>query len=321
MGSTGRMVSGRGTWAAEDKRGSTNRHRPVRVPLGSRTAALWAAKIAFEELTQAFIAHGIPSQLAERLLRAAYVRESAKGVRKGWREDPNVSQISVKTGLDRHLVKAILKNESEALRIPEGRRDPITKVGDGWLTDPDYCTRRGPRDLPIGDKHSSRKSVCSLIERYVPGASARLVIDQLLRLNLVTALPNGKLRWVGSGNSADFSVTPIEDDTAGAQLRTALRVLLHNLEPRNNDRPWRKAQSAAISSKDLPKVRKLLRERLDAMFSWLTDELASSRWQTVERGQAGVRIGLLGFSFEEPVSGDQKDDHGTSATRIKRDKA
>lgn len=321
MAHPGQIDSGRTTCALQHKRRPTNRHRAERLPPGSRTLALWVAKIAFEELAQAFIAHGIPSQLAERLLRASYVRETAKNVRKGWREDPNVSQISVKTGLDRHLVRAILKNESAALRIPAGRRDPVTKVTDGWLADPEYCTRRGPRDLPIGDKHGSRKSVCSLIERYAPGASPRLVIDQLLRLNLVTSLPNGKLRWVGVGDSAAPAVTPIEDDTAATHLRTALRVLLRNVEPRKNEWVWRKAQSPAIAIKDIPKVRKVLRERLETMFSWLTDELSSSNWRMVERGEPGIRIGLLGFSFEESVSKDQTDDQTTSPPRIKRDKA
>lgn len=291
------------------------------LPVGSRTRALWAAKLAFEELVQAFIAHGIPSQMAERLLRAAYVRETAKKVRKGWREDPNVSQISVKTGIDRHLVKAILNNEAEALRIPDGRRDPITKVTDGWLMDPGYSTRRGPRDLPVGDRHSPIKSVCSLIERYAPGTSPRLIVDQLLRVNLVTTLPNGKLRWVGSQDSGHFSALLREQETAGSPFRSALKVLLQNLEPQSNELPWRKVESRVLSMKDAPKVRKILRERVENMFSWLTDELSSPRWRSVERGKPGVRIGLLGFTFEESASEDQKNEQTASQTRNKRHKA
>jgi hypothetical protein len=296
-------------------------HHSGNLPPDSRTRALWAAKLAFEELAQAFIAHGIPSQMAERLLRAAYVRETAKRVRKGWREDPNVSQISVKTGIDRHLVKAILKNESEALRIPDGRRDPITKVTDGWLMDPRYRTRRGPRDLPVGDRHSSIKSVCSLIERYAPGTSPRLVVDQLLRVNLVTTLPNGKLRWVGSRDSCHFSALTREQETAGSPLRSAFKVLLQNFEPQSNELRWRKVETRALSMKDAPKVRKILRERVENMFSWLTDELSSSRWRAVEQGEQGVRIGILGFTFEESVSEDKKNEQTASQTRSKRNKA
>jgi len=303
------------------KRGAIESHRPGNLAPDSRTRALWAAKVAFEELAQAFIAHGIPSQMAERLLRAAYVRETAKRVRKGWREDPNVSQISVKTGIDRHLVKAILKNEAEALRIPDGRRDPITKVTDGWLMDPGYRTRRGPRDLPVGDRRSSRKSVCSLIERYAPGTSPRLIVDQLLRVNLVTTLPNGKLRWIGSRDSCHFAALPIEPETAGSPLRSALKVLLQNFEPQSDEMRWRKVETRALAMKDAPKVRKILRERVENMFSWLTDELLSSRWRTVEQGEPGVRIGLLGFTFEESATEDKKNEQIASQTRSKRKKA
>lgn len=292
-----------------------------RFSRSSRTKALWAAKVAFEELAQAFIAYGIPSQMAERLLRAAYVRETAKKVRKGWREDPNASQISVKTGIDRHLVKAILKNEGEALRIPEGRRDPITRVTDGWLTDPCYRTRKGPRDLPVGDKYSSRKSVCSLIERYAPGTSPRLVVEQLLRVNLVTALPNGKLRWLGNRDLGNLSSPLKEQESVGSPLRGALKVLLRNFEPQSSDLIWRKVETRALSMKDAPKVRKILRERVENMFSWLTDELSSPRWRAVEQGEPGVRIGLWGFSFEESASKDQKKEQTASKTRIKRCKA
>jgi Family of unknown function (DUF6502) len=205
---------------------STGPTTATRSPGASRTKVLWVAKVAFEELARAFVEHGVPSQLAERLLRASYVRETAKGVRRGWGQGPNVSQISVKTGLDRHLVKAILEDESEALRVPDGRRDPISKVSEGWLSDPQYSTKKGPRDLPIGDRDRKERSMCSLIERYAPGISPRLVIDELLRVNLVRALPNGKLRWTVGRNQMTHMRVADSDETARRRVRAALYALV-----------------------------------------------------------------------------------------------
>jgi hypothetical protein len=281
----------------------------------SRTKVLWVAKVAFEELARAFVEHGIPSQVAERLLRAAYVRETAKNVRRGWGQGPNVSQISVKTGLDRHLVKAILKDESEALRVPDGRRDPISKVSEGWLSDREYSTRKGPRDLPIGDRDRRERSMCSLIERYAPGISPRLVIDELLRVNLVRALPNGKLRWsIGNERARSLPVP----ESAPAHLRSGLRALFHQGDQR---RAPRKTQTAVICMRDVPLVRKMLKERVDHAFSLLADELSSSHWRTVESGESGVRLGLIGFTFEEFVGKDHKNDIHTNTARSRRERS
>jgi hypothetical protein len=268
---------------------------------------LWTAKVVFEVLVEALIEHGIGSPLAERLLRAAYVRESAGTVRRGWGDGPNVSQISIKTGLERHLVKAILSNEREALRIPSGRRDPVSRVVEGWATDRDYMFRNRPRDLALGDRHSKGRTVWSLIERYAPGISPRLIIDELIRVNAVSVLPNGKLRWSTATRQELPDRLFGEGENLSVELRKALRALLGTNE--KHSKKWRKAQSIFVHADDAPVLRKLLNERVDAMFSWLTDELMSSRWRRAKRGEFATRVGILGFNFEETVgkaSGDGK---------------
>jgi hypothetical protein len=282
-----------------------------------RTRVLWNAKVAFEELTKSFVEHGVPSQVAERLLRSAYVRETAKKVRSGWGQKPNVSQISVKTGLDRHLVKEILMNERKALHVPEGRRDPISRVVDGWMTDPRYSTRSGPRDLPMGDKDSQGPSMFRLIEQFAPGISVRLVVDELLRVNFVTSLPNRKLRWKGGKPVDQLFVPMTEYEPVSARFRSALGALLSaNLG--QNRTLWRKVESRTVHLSDAPLLRRILRERADQMFSWLTDELSSSRWRCVERGEPGVQLGMLGLTFEETIFRGKKNDQNPTRRRRKR---
>jgi hypothetical protein len=188
---------------------------------------LLGARIVFDELGKLLVAHGVPIQVADRMLRAAYVREAAKVVRSGWGQEPNVSQISVRTGLDRHLVRAILDDESNALRIPAGRRDSITRVTEGWISDPRFSTRKGPRDLRMDNKARKQPSVRSLINRYAPGISPRLVIEELLRMNLAKLLPDEKLRWVG-GSSRRQQSLPSEtaEDTARNELRSTLAAFM-----------------------------------------------------------------------------------------------
>ena len=316
-----RLMTNRKTLVPDDWRKAGVGERSVSIRTAgqhSRTKALWIAKVAFEELAESFIEQGIPSQVAERLLRAAYVRETAKDVRRGWGEQPNVSQISVKTGLDRHLVSRILKNQALALTIPEGRRNPIRRVTDGWLSDPQYSTRKGPRDLPIGDKHSKERCVHTLVERYAPGVSARLIVDELLRVNLVISRPNGKLRWVGGNSTAQLFMPAAEDQAASTHLRGALKALLRVGPLAQSKAIWRKAQSQPVRVSDVPLLRKMLRERVEQMFSWLNDELSSSRWGPVEDGETGVRFELLGLTLEETVRKEKKNERDTNAARSKR---
>lgn len=203
---------------------SLKRAQSDRSPAVSKIRVVAVARIAFQELAQAFIAHNIPSQVTERLLRAAYIHEAAKKVGKGWGQRPNISQISLKTGLDRHLVKAIMDNEFEALRIPQGRRDPLTRVTEGWTTDPEFCTPKGPRDLVRGDRQGHR-SVDSLFARYAPGVSPSLMVGELLEAGHVTVLPSGRLR-LSDGRDHLQEVKPAYEPSSYRKLRETLKQVL-----------------------------------------------------------------------------------------------
>jgi hypothetical protein len=85
-------------------------------------------------------------------------------------------------------------------------------------------------------------------------------------------------------------------------MRDAIRALYRDATRPDARRTWRTAQSLEIGEQDLPLVRKMLRERLDSMFAWITDELNSTRWQH-DRSKENIklRVGLSGFTFEEPL--------------------
>jgi ribosomal protein L31E len=85
-------------------------------------------------------------------------------------------------------------------------------------------------------------------------------------------------------------------------MRDAVQALFNDAARPDARRAWRTAQSLKIDEQDLPLVRKVLRERLNTMFAWITDELNSARWRR-DNGKAnsGVRVGLSGFSFEETL--------------------
>ena len=271
----------------------------ARTDKSSKTTALGVAQSVFEGLAPLLIELGITSPEGEALLRAVCVHEAARTL--GTARRPNVSRVSVKTGVDRHTVAALLKSPPEAEGGSSSRRDCMSRVIDGWLSDPEYSKAGRPCDLHIGHARYKGRSLWSLVQRYAPAVWPRLIVDELIRVDYVETLPNGKLRWKRTSNPKPLS-RRVSREGAGQRMRDAILALYRDATQPEARRTWRVAQSLEIGEQDLPLVRKMLRERLDYMFAWITDELNSTRWQH-DRSMEGVklRVGLSGFTFEEPL--------------------
>ena len=264
----------------------------------SKAAALRVAQAAFEGLAPLLIQHGIRSPEAEALLRAVCIHTAAKTQDHGRR--PNVSRISVKTGVDRHTVAALLKEPPSVDRGAIARRDVLSRVIDGWFSDPEYSDKGNPRDLDIGDPNSKGRSLWTLVQRYAPGVWPRLIIDELIRVDYVDPLPNGQLRWRPAPTKLVSKRSNRE--SSSELMRDAVRALFKDAARSDARRAWRTAQSVEIDAQHLPLVRKMLRERLNTMFAWITDELNSARWRRDSaKANTGVRVGLSGFTFEETL--------------------
>ena len=86
-----------------------------------KSAVLKVAYAAFEGIAPLLIEQGITSPEAEALLRAVCVRAAAK-TQKTRGKRPNVSRISIKTGIDRHTVAELLQQHPKArpASLPDG---------------------------------------------------------------------------------------------------------------------------------------------------------------------------------------------------------
>jgi uncharacterized protein DUF6502 len=267
----------------------------------ARTAALRVAKAAFEGLAPLLIQVGITSREAEMLLRAACAHESAR-TQPSRAGKTNVSRVSVEIGVDRHLVTSLLKTPTEALGGLSARRDSMRRVIDGWSSDPQFSRHGRPSDLEIGDPSTRGPSLWTLIQRYAPGVWPRLIVDELIRVDYVETQANGRLRWKGGTKQTQVSrMGPPE--AIGQQMRDGMRAAFRDSSQPGAKRNWRTAQGVNIARSDLPLVRKMLRNRFEAMIAWLTEELNSARWQRGPSKGGRMRVGFSGFMFEEPFSG------------------
>lgn len=267
----------------------------------SKIQVLQIAKTLFEALAPRLIEHGVTSSEVEGILRAVLVHEAASIFRHRGRR-PNASQVSIKTGVDRHVVSGLLKSPF-ALTGGHGiRRDATGRVLNGWLKDPDYLKGKRARALPIGDPQARGRTAWSLIQRYAPGVWPRLVIDELIRLNYVTVLPNGLLKCKTSAVRASTS-KHVRVQPAAPQLyelsESVVDFLLH-------ERPgtWRSVQSVQIEASRVPLVKKMIRDRLSSAFAELADELGSNRWRP-RNGEStrNPTIGITAFAVEREAGG------------------
>jgi Family of unknown function (DUF6502) len=272
-----------------------------------KIAALGTARTIFETLAPHLVESGITSSEAETLLRAVCVHEAARPFVEHGRR-PNVSQIAIKTGVDRHVVSEILKTRPRVDRPLETRRDATSRVIAGWFSDPRYSKSGQPLALQVGDPRSRGRTVWSLVEDYAPGVWPRLVIDELIRVDLVEVLPNGAFRCAHKPRSDLIEPTGPMDESSSQLLRDAIYSQLHDMKS-GRRRSWRTAQSVQITRDKAPLVRKMVRDRLDSAVSELADELDSPRWKP-NRRDTGQRIfiGMSAFSFERVLSPSREGD-------------
>jgi hypothetical protein len=278
----------------------------------SKAIALWVAKSAFEGLAPLLFEYGMTIPEAEKLLRAVCVHSIAKQLRHG-RRVLNDSQISIRMGVNRHVVAKLLERAPlDGVRVRAGRA-AMMRVVHGW--EAEYLAQGQRRELPVGDLHSVGPSVWALVQRYAPGVYPRGIIDEMIRVELVQPIANGQLRLKSSGRSTS-EPNAHELEQATQRMQDVMRATFHDFSEPKTKRVWREFQSEEIDVADLPIVRKMLTDRLDSMMERLADELNSPRLQRNSTGRK-VRLGAVGLIVEEALAQELDDESDDGAEDIK----
>jgi hypothetical protein len=264
-----------------------------------RVGLLETLKTVFEPLARLLIEHGISSPEAERLLRAVCVREVAKaGAVPGKR--PNASRVALVTGVDRGVVRRILRTRQKAEEVND-RRHRVNRVLAGWHSDKRFSSGGRPLSLPMKaakTRDYKRSSFWALARRYAPGVYPGLILSELLRVGAVEELDNGRLRVrAREYRAAAFSTESLSE--LGARVRDLMQTILNNATEAGWPRICRTVETTDIDPKFLPLIRKLLADRSESMLSGVREELTSSRWSQTDPVGPGVRIGVTVFTHEE----------------------
>jgi hypothetical protein len=247
------------------------------------------------------------------LIKIAYVRAAREqGRAAAEHKRPNVSRISVVTGLTRLEVSNILA-AGAIDPVPRGWRQRAERVLSGWWNDPDFQDELGrPARLSV---RGTKRSFAALVERY-SGERWRVatILDELLRVKAVRRLPDGRVQTL-SRSYATVRWDPDGVTEFGEQLSEHCATLVHNLNFPARARYVRRVLNARLDPRYVPMLVRDLEQQAET-FADSTDDALNDPKQTVtgHRGDAAsLGIALYVFETDGPEGGGERN----SAARVR----
>jgi Family of unknown function (DUF6502) len=268
----------------------------------SLKAAVQAAMLRMlAPLVRLLLAAGIGVGDFLALVKVAYVRAARdEGREKRGELRPNASRIAVVTGLTRAEVAAMLAADADERRTSDRGRHRAERVLSGWWNDPDFQTPAGePAVLPITGRSPSFEA---LVARYSNEPRVTPILDELLRVNAVRRLSDGKLKAL-SRTYATVRWNPDGIAALGEQLSEHCATLLHNLEHPGEPRCVRRVINAQLDPQYRPMLLRDIEEQVDGLALSMDDALNDPQRtvRPVRGGREAVRLGVAIYVFEEPV--------------------
>lgn len=263
-----------------------------------RTAVLRLLHPLARVLLQAGIGVGEFTSLA----KIAYVQAAVTQGKEAHGElRPNVSRISVETGLTRQDVDAILASDGEAPVTGERGWQRAERVLSGWWNDSDFQTEDGrPAILPL---KGARKSFLALCNRYSgeKNSSGR-ILDAMLRVRAAKLVRDGTHVQALSRTYATVRWNADGIEALGVHLSEHCATLLHNLERPSQPRLLRRVVNTRLNPLHARVLRPFIEQQTTSFTNSIEDAL-NDRQYTVTENAGEVEpmtLGLAVYVFEEP---------------------
>jgi len=213
-----------------------------------------AVVLVLKPLLRVLIRHEITVSDFNELVRQAYVDVAYEhfGIRG---RKLTHARIAVLTGLNRKEVARLGRLRGDAGRLDKPTPNRAQRVINGWLSDDEFLTARGkPRVLPL---QGARGSFASLVARYSGDITLGAVLDELLRIGLVSRDSRDHIHLERLG------YVPAEDDLEKVRVMAVcaadlLGTAVHNIERGDTDPLF---QRQLIYPSVTPEVAEQFRER------------------------------------------------------------
>jgi hypothetical protein len=255
--------------------------------------ALAACARILRPVVRLALAMGVKHPHLEELLRDLLLEEAQRSWRNQGVPKPNLSQLSITTGLNRKAVTAKVRSTVDPL--PHTELSAAAKTFTLWLQmlTQDDTFRRLP--ITAGNAAPSFEAVARMSSRG--DVHHRTILDELVRLQMVTE-SEGVVELTADG------FVPVQDlqsmlaflgDNGRDHLLAAVSITLGE-EPRMLERA---VYARGLTLQECEQIQRLVRERWAALHHELTQEMT----QAVDRAPAGakgrIRVGIYTYYEDE----------------------
>jgi hypothetical protein len=268
----------------------------TRSRAGQLAWVLGALEQVLRPLVRLALSFGVKHAQIEKVLRKVMIDEALRA----WREqgtEPNISQLSVTTGLNRKAVTSKVREDEDAL--PQTEMSAESKTLTLWLQM--FADDPAHRALPITSNDQGAASFEAVARRASRGdVHHRAILDELVRLNMATERD-------GMAHLAVEGFVPASDLKAmlsflGDNARDHLLASVTNTVGGNPPLLERSVFAGGISLEECERIHRLARERWGRLHDEMTREMRRA-YEAADKGDSGrIRVGIYAY-FEDAREG------------------
>lgn len=241
------------------------------------------------------LAMGLKHPQLEEILRGLLLDEarylwSRQGV-----SQPNLSQLSITTGLNRKDVTARVRQTRELL--PGTEKSAAAKAYTAWL----QMVSEEPalRRLPIADTGSGPSF--ELIARLASRGNVhhKTLLEELQRLGLITLQdPGSEVELVGDGF---VPVGSLRDMLAfaGDNVRDHLMAAVSNTLEERPRMLERAVFASGLTVQECERIHQRMREQWESTHFWLVREMSQAYTEARGQGTARMRVGVYVYHEDQ----------------------
>ncbi|MDL9999311.1 DUF6502 family protein [Variovorax sp. J22P240] len=268
--------------------------RVPRLPIaqareGQLAWVLGACERVLRPLVRLALAFGIKHAQLEEVLRDVLLDEA----RRAWLEqgtEPNISQLSVTTGLNRKAVTSRVREQTVSL--PQTEMSAEARTLTLWLQM--FADNPAHRLLPIVSDEESTPSFEAVARRASRGnVHHRAILDELVRLNMA-------IERDGMTELAVAGFVPASDlkgmlSFLGDNARDHLLAGVSNTVGAKPPLLERSVFAAGISLEECERIHRLARERWGELHHEMTREMRRA-YEAADKGDSGrIRVGIYTY--------------------------